>query len=90
MRNNLLFLGSTILDVNDRFKEHIRDMSKYPNCTLYKAMQQFGLDILDILLIEQVNVQPVQDLWIREGDYVALFGHRWKNSREGYEVISNW
>ena len=43
--NNLLYIGSTSRDVNERFKEHHRDMSRYPNLKLYKAMNEHCVDV---------------------------------------------
>ena len=40
--NNLLYIGSTTRDVNERFKEHQRDMFTYSIFQLYIAMNEFG------------------------------------------------
>ena len=58
-------------DVNERFKEHLRDVNKYPNFKLYQAMKN-GIEHLYILLVEEVNVDDVQELRKRECQYIKL------------------
>jgi predicted GIY-YIG superfamily endonuclease len=42
--NNLLCIGSTTRNLEERFKEHKRDIDKYPTFKLYKAMKEYGTD----------------------------------------------
>ena len=59
--NNLLYIGSTTRNLEDRFKEHKRDIIKYPNFKLYKAMEEYNADNFYIL---------IQILRKREGEYI--------------------
>jgi hypothetical protein len=68
--NNLLYIGSTTRDINERFKEHIRDIDKYPNFKLYKAMKKYNANNFYILLIEELEVDEIKDLRRREGEYI--------------------
>ena len=38
--NNNLYIGSTTRDIYKRLEEHKRDIIKYPNFKLYKAMKK--------------------------------------------------
>ena len=68
--NNLLYIGSTMRELGERFKEHKRDINKYPTFKLYRAMQEFHPDNFYILLIEEMEVDVVKDLRKREGEYI--------------------
>ena len=70
--NNLLYIGSTSRDINERFKEHRRDIIKYPNFQLYKAMENFNADNVYIILIEELEVNDIKELRKREGQYIKL------------------
>ena len=73
IKNSLrLYIGSTIRDISDRFKEHLRDVSKYPNFKLYEAMKEYGFDNFYILLIEQIEVDDIKQLRQHEGQYIRL------------------
>ena len=50
--NNLLYIGSMTRNLEERFKEHKRDIIKYPNFKLYKAMKEYETDNFYILLID--------------------------------------
>ena len=68
--NNLLYIGSTMRDINERLKEHKRDINKYPTFKLYKAMKEFNEENFYIILIEELEVDTIQDLRRREGEYI--------------------
>ena len=70
--NNLLYIASTSRDINERFKEHKRDIDKYPNFKLYKAMKEYNADNFYILLIEELEVDDIKDLRRKEGQYIKL------------------
>ena len=71
-KNNLLYIGFTIREIHDSFNEHKRDMLKYPNFKMYQAMREYGIQSLYILLIEEINVETMQELRKREGQYIKL------------------
>ena len=60
LKNSLLYIGSTITDNNERFKERIRHVNRYPNFKWYQAMQDIGFDNFYILLVEQLEVNTIQ------------------------------
>ena len=68
--NNLLYIGSTTRNLEERFKEHKRDIDKYPTFKLYKAMKEYNTDNFYIILIEELEVDSVKDLRRREGEYI--------------------
>jgi hypothetical protein len=70
--NNLLYIGSTSRNLEERFKEHKRDIIKYPTFKLYKAMKEYDADNFYILLIEELEVDNIKDLRKREGEYIKL------------------
>ena len=67
--NNLLYIGSTIRDLDVRMKQHMRDMYKYTTFKLYKAMNEFEPDNFDINLLEEFEYNNITDLRKREGKY---------------------
>ena len=70
--NNLLYIGSTTRNLEERFKEHKRDIDKYPIFKLYKAMKEHNNDNFYILLIEELEVDGIKDLRRKEGEYIKL------------------
>ena len=68
--NNLLYIGSTTRNLEERFKEHKRDINKYSNFKLYKAMREYETDNFYVILIEELEVDAVKDLRRREGEYI--------------------
>ena len=70
--NDMLYIGSTIRDIKDRFKSHFYDINKKPHYKLYKAMREFGFENFYILLIETIEVETKQELRNREGQYIRL------------------
>ena len=70
--NNLLYIGSTIRDLNARMKQHTRDMYKYTTFKLYKAMNEFDVKNFDISLLEEFEYDDIKDLRKREGTYIKI------------------
>jgi hypothetical protein len=60
--NNLLCIGSTTRNLEERYKEHKRDINKFPNFKLYQAMKEFNEYNFYIILIEELEVETIQDL----------------------------
>ena len=67
-----MYIGSTTRNLEERFKEHKRDIDKYPTFKLYKAMKEYNNANFCILLIEELEVDSIQDLRKREGQYISL------------------
>ena len=70
--NNLLYIGSTIRQLDVRMKQHMRDMYKYTNFKLYKAMQEFEPNNFNIYLLEEFEYIDVKELRRREGKYIKI------------------
>ena len=70
--NNLMYVGSTIRDLETRMKQHLKDMYKFTNFKLYKAMNEFKPDNFYINLLEEFEYNNVKDLRKQEGKYVKI------------------
>ena len=70
--NNLMYVGSTIRDLETRMKQHMKDMHKFTNFKLYKAMNEFKPDNFYINLLEEFEYNNVKDLRKQEGKYVKI------------------
>ena len=70
--NNLLYIGSTIRQLDVRMKQHMRDMYKFTNFKLYKAMKEFEPNNFNIDLLEEFEYTNIKELRRREGKYIQL------------------
>jgi hypothetical protein len=70
--NNLMYVGSTIRNLETRMKQHRKDMYKFTNFKLYKAMNEFKPDNFYINLLEEFEYNNVKDLRKQEGKYVKI------------------
>ena len=70
--NNLLYVGSTIRELDVRMKQHMRDMYKYTNFKLYKAMDQFKPNNFYIDILEEFEYENIKDLRKQEGKYIKI------------------
>ena len=70
--NNLLYIGSTIRELDVRMKQHMRDMYKYTNFKLYKAMKEFEPNNFNIDLLEEFEYTNIKELRRREGKYIQI------------------
>ena len=50
--NNLMYVGSTIRNLETRMKQHMKDMHKFTNFKLYKAMTEFKPDNFHIIIFK--------------------------------------
>lgn len=57
--NEKIYVGKTILDLQDRFKQHIYDSQKDQLCQrpLYSAMNKYGVENFHIELIEECAIE---------------------------------
>ena len=65
--NNLMYVGSTIRDLETRMKQHLKDMYKFTNFKLYKAMNEFKAENFYINLLEEFEYNDIKQLRKREG-----------------------
>ena len=70
--NNLLYIGSTIRQLDVRMKQHMRDMYKYTNFKLYQAMTEFEPNNFNIYLLEEFEYIDIKELRRREGKYIKI------------------
>ena len=70
--NNLMYVGSTIRDLETRMKQHLKDMYKFTNFKLYKAMTEFKPDNFYINLLEEYEYNDIKDLRKQEGKYIKI------------------
>ena len=70
--NNLMYVGSTIRDLETRMKQHRKDMYKFTNFKLYKAMTEFKPDNFYINLLEEYEYNDIKDLRKQEGKYIKI------------------
>lgn len=67
--NDKVYIGKTDLDINKRFKEHIRD-SRRRRCEkrpLYSAMRKYGCEHFYVELIEETqDTSTREQFWIKE------------------------
>ena len=71
-QNNLMYVGSTIRDLETRMKQHRKDMYKFTNFKLYKAMNEFKPDNFHINLLEEFEYNDIKQLRKQEGLYVKI------------------
>ena len=71
-QNNLMYVGSTIRDLETRMKQHRKDMYKFTNFKLYKAMTEFKPDNFYINLLEEYEYNDIKDLRKQEGKYIKI------------------
>lgn len=71
-QNNLMYVGSTIRELNIRMKQHLKDMYKFTNFKLYKAMNEFKPENFYINLLEEFEYNDITDLRRQEGKYIKI------------------
>ena len=70
--NQLMYVGSTIRDLETRMKQHKKDMYKFTNFKLYKAMTEFKSDNFYINLLEEFEYNDIKELRRQEGKYIKI------------------
>ena len=70
--NNLMYVGSTIRDLETRMKQHRKDMYKFTNFKLYKAMTEFKPDNFYINLLEEFEYNDIKELRRQEGRFIKI------------------
>ena len=73
MKDNNIYIGSTIQDLNKRMYTHKRD-SKTKNNKLYKFIRDTGgIEKFNIQTIEKTPIETKKDLLIKEQEYKNLY-----------------
>ena len=70
--NNLMYVGSTIRSLETRMKQHLKDMYKFTNFKLYKAMNQFKGENFYINLLEEFEYNNIKELRKQEGLFIKM------------------
>lgn len=65
--NNNVYIGKTSVTIEDRWKEHCRDMKKEAskNRPLYRAMQKYGIENFSIDIIEECDYEDLSNAEIK-------------------------
>lgn len=67
--NNKIYVGATTRYPTERFKEHCRDASRFPDRPLYTAINKYGKEnfVVDILeKCEETELEVKETYWIEE------------------------
>ena len=67
-----MYVGSTIRSLETRMKQHLKDMYKFTNFKLYKAMNQFKGENFYINLLEEYEYNNIKELRRKEGQYIKI------------------
>ena len=70
--NQLMYVGSTSRDLNIRMKQHLKDMYKFTNFKLYKAMNEFKAENFYINLLEEFEYNDIKQLRREEGKFIKI------------------
>lgn len=69
--NSKCYIGKTARTINERWKEHQRNVTKYPNLPLYRAFIKYGLINFEISKVEQCDNSILDEreiYWIKTYD----------------------
>lgn len=71
--NNKIYIGKTLLSIQERFKEHCRDYKREKNekRPLYNAMNKYGIKHFSIEKIEECNPNIINE---REKYWIEYYG----------------
>lgn len=83
--NQHIYIGQTILSIEDRFREHVKESQRYraKNRPLYNAMRKYGVEHFSIDLIEECNYSMLSEreqYWI---DYYNSYKDGYNATRGG-------
>lgn len=79
--NNKIYIGKTIKSIKERFNEHKKKASTYPNRYLYDAMNHYGYDNFTIEVIEECL-----DEYLNEREIYWIATLQSNNSKIGYNL----
>jgi group I intron endonuclease len=76
--NNKVYIGKTLLSVEERFKEHCNDSQKTTinKRPLYNAMKKYGTEHFSIEVVEEV---PIENLSEKEKYWIQFYDSYGKN-----------
>ena len=75
--NNKCYIGKTYKSIEERYKEHLRDSSRFPDRALYRAINKYGKENFSV---ELLGVYEESLLEAQEIEFI----HYYKSFREGY------
>lgn len=67
--NNKVYVGKTLLPIQKRFQEHLRDSQRFFDRPLYRAINKYGPEHFSISLLEEVEQSELsarEQYWITE------------------------
>lgn len=67
--NNKVYVGKTLLPIQKRFQEHLRDSQRFSDRPLYRAINKYGQEHFSISLLEEVEQSELsarEQYWITE------------------------
>lgn len=86
-KNNKIYIGQTVKDINIRFAEHIDDALANSNCILHRAMKKYGIENFYVELVETVEcrslLSPQEIFWIAQHSTLAPNGYNMTVGGEG-------
>ena len=96
--NNKIYIGKTDLTIEKRWKEHLRDSTRFFNRPLYSAIRKYGSTNFTIEAIEECRREETSErekFWIKEYNsfsdgYNATLGGDGKSYIDGVVVMSLW
>lgn len=83
-KNNIVYVGQTILSVEDRFKQHMKPSMHKRNYKLYKAIEKIGREHFYYEILEE-NI-PIELLNKKEIEYIEKynsFKHGYNSTKGG-------
>ena len=83
-KNNKRYVGQTVKDPKERFKEHIRSAKRGSEFPLHRAMRKHGVDAFTL---ETLCLCPIENLTNMEAYYAEIFESYGWDSPGGYNAV---
>ena len=68
--NGKKYIGQTTYSIEERMRQHIRDVNKFINRPLYRAINKYGIENFSIYVIEECEVNLLSE---REVYWIAFY-----------------
>ena len=88
--NDLVYVGSTVQSLANRFAKHKSDWKIGKTCPIYKAFSEIGIDNFYIELFEIVTCGSREELCKREGEVIRSFAGKCYNKRIEGRTLKEW
>ena len=93
--NNKKYVGCTAYTLECRFQEHIKDLSRFPNRPLYRAMKKYGIENFSMIALERCDESLLTEreiYWIKKLDtykngYNATLGGEGRKTIDQEKVV---